>query len=528
MTEEQKMIAQNNMDPAAVTLYNGIPYSVIADDLSSTQKEAYRAEMQEIVNLYTAYKKGESFLTEGSNSNYIPSDLRYKKAASIINKEARFLFANPPTFNINIDDVSEEIKKQNAIMQDFLDTVLRKNNLNEKLLKAAKDCFIGKRVALVLNFNDTSGITVTFLNSMEFIYETSGIGSNELQKLVMFSNLEDTSYKEKQRWFKKIYTLEEGVVYVEENIYDGLGKLTESVLEKTKTAFTYIPAVVILNDGLTGETKGESELGNLLSYEAVYSKLANADIDAERKGMNPTRYTIDASSESTANLSIAPGAYWDLQSDEDKAIERQAQVGMMEPTMAYSNALKTTLDRVENTMYAEVDVPNINSEQLQGVITSGKTLKALYWGLTVRCDEKMLTWGPALHFLAATIIEGGRLYPQSISKYTTVATLPAISCEIQVENNYPLPEDEAEEKTMDLAEIDAKVMSRKAYLKKWRKLNDAEAEAELLQIKAEQDLFENSVLPNISEDDIVDDNILDIKDQIDEEEIIDTNPMNAV
>lgn len=520
MNEEQKMVAQRDLDPAVVTIYEGIPYSVIADDLSSTQKESYYAEMQEIADLYVAFRKGEKFLTEGSNSNYIPSVLRYKKAATIIKKEARFLFANPPTFNININAVSEKVKGQNAVMQDFLDTVLRKNNFNDKLLKAAKDCLIGKRVALVLNFNDTSGITITFLNSMEFIYETSGVGSNELQKLVMFSNLEDTSYREQQRWFKKTYTLENGLVYVEENLYDGLGKLLEPLLKKTKTAFTHIPAVVILNDGLTGETKGESELGSLLAYEGTYSRLANADIDAERKGMNPTRYTIDASSESTANLSTAPGAYWDLQSDEDKSIERQAQVGLLESTMAYSGALKTTLDRIENTMYAEVDVPNINSEQLQGVITSGKTLKALYWGLTVRCDEKMLTWGAALHFLAATIIEGGRLYPKSISRYTTVAVLPDIQCEIFVENNYPLPEDETEEKNMDLAEIDAKTMSRKAYLKKWRKLNDAEAEAELLQIKREQDLFENSILPDVEEG--------DVKEQIDNEEELDTKPVSAV
>ena len=214
MTEEQKMTAQKDAEPTVVTLYNGIPYSVIADDLTSVQKDAHYAEMQEIVNLYAAYKKGEEFLTEGSNADYVPSQLRYKKAASIINKEARFLFANPPTFNINIDDVSGEVKKQNAVVQDFLDTVLRKNNLNEKLLKAAKDCFIGKRVALVLNFNDTSGITITFLNSMEFVYETSGVGSNELKKLVMFSNLEDTLYKEKQRWFKKVYTLENGGEYL--------------------------------------------------------------------------------------------------------------------------------------------------------------------------------------------------------------------------------------------------------------------------------------------------------------------------
>ena len=519
MTEEQKMASQETLSTTVMTLYNNIPYSVIADDLFNMHKDAYQTEMNEIVKLYEAYKKGEEFLTEGTNSNYVPSTLRYKKAASIVNKEARFLFANPPTFNVNIDDVSDEVKKQNAIVQDFLDAVLSKNNFNEKLLKAAKDCFIGKRVALVLNFNDVSGITITFLNSLEFIYETSGFGSNELQKIVMFSNLNDTSYKEKQRWFKKTYTLENGAVYVEENIYDGLGKLIEPVLQKTKTLFTYIPAVVILNDGLTGENKGESELGYLLDYEAGYSKLANADIDAERKGMNPTRWTVDASQESTANLSIAPGSYWDIQSDDEKSIERQAQVGMMEPTMAYSAALKNTLDRLENAMYSEVDVPNINSEQLQGVITSGKTLKALYWGLTVRCDEKMLTWSAALHFLANAIIEGARLYPKTVVKYTAVSSLPDIRCEILVENNYPLPEDEAEEKNMDLAEVDAQVMSRKAYLKKWRKLNDDEAEKELLQIKAEQDLFENSMLPFEKEDDFT----------LEEEDaIVGTNPIDTI
>ena len=60
-----------------------------------------------------------------------------------------------------------------------------------------------------------------------------------------------------------------------------------------------------------------------------------------------------------------------------------------------------------------------------------------------------------------------------------------------------MPEDIEEEKNMDLAEINMQTMSRKAYLKKWRKLSDQEADEELQQIKFEQDLFENSeLLPN--------------------------------
>ena len=235
--------------------------------------------------------------------------------------------------------------------------------------------------------------------------------------------------------------------------------------------------------------------------------------------MNPIRYTIDASQKSTSNLSSSPGSYWDIQSDEDKAETRTAKVGIIEANMNYSAPLKTTLDRIENEMYAELDVPNINSEQLMGVITSGKTIQALYWGLTVRCDEKMLSWGFELVTLAEIIIEGGKAYPNCISKYTDEKTLPDIPYDVTVENNYPLPEDIQEEKTMDIAEVESKLMSRKAYLKKWRKLNDKEAMEELKQIQLETEMLENSfsVQGNDGQNDETDEDVEE--DDINEESI---------
>lgn len=494
MSEESIMLEQESRSVDVIVARQEIPYSVIADDLSEAGKNSYYSEVEKILQYYETYKQGQEFTPEGSNGDYVPSMLRYRKAASIVNKEARFLFASPPTFTVNANDTAVEMRAPNTILQDFLNSVLNKNNFNGKLLKAAKDCFIGKRVALVLNFNETTGISITFLNAFEFVYEMAGDNNEELTKLVTYYNMEDTLHKQSQRWFKKVYTLEQGIVYVEEKIYDGLGVELEEVTPKKKTKFTYIPAVVILNDGLTGETRGESELGYLIDYESEYSRLANADIDAGRKGMNPTRYTVDASVGSTEGLSISPGSFWDIQSDDEKAVDRQAKVGLLEPSMNYSSALKTTLDRLENTMYGELDVPNINSEQLQGVITSGKTLKALYWGLIVRCDEKMLSWGPALQFIAEAILDGGRLYPNCIKKYTLESSLPNVQYEVKVENNYPLPEDVAEEKDVDLSEINAQTMSRKSYMKKWRGLSDKEADEELEQIKREQDLFENSAV----------------------------------
>ena len=497
MSEEAIMQNQPNQSISVITSYNSIPYFVIADDLEELGKQDYVNEVSEIIKLYDAYEKGVDFNTEGSNGDYVPSDVRFKKASSILNKEARFLFANPPTFNVNIDDMDGDVKEQNTIVQDFLDKVLEKNNFNSQIIKAVKDCFIGKRIAAVLNFNEnTSEICLTFLNSLEFIYKMSDTNPNRLEKFICFSNKADTDDKAKQVWMKKTYSLENEVVYVDEHYYDGLGNLLDdefTPIEHRPTLFSDIPAIVVLNDGLLADAKGRSELKDLLDEEGYYSKLANADIDIERKGMNPVAYTIDASEQSTENLSRAPGAFWDLQSDYSSPSDNppQAQAGLIEPSMNYSNALKTTLDRIENDMYSQVDVPNINNEKLMGMITSGKTIRALYWGLVVRCDEKMLTWGPALKYLAEKIIEGGKAYPNCISKYTD-EVLPDIEHEILVENNYPLPEDVQEEKAQDITEVDAKLMSRKAYLKKWRKLSDKESEEELKQIKAEQDLLDNS------------------------------------
>lgn len=496
MLEEHKMQLQQVEadDLSRIKAYLNIPYFMLENEVSSSRRGEIQDEFAEIARYYNIYEQGVKFVTEGSNGDYVPCNLRFKKAAMLINKEARFCFAHPPTFSINKDDVDTQYREQNAILQSFLEKVLDKTNFNGKALKALKDCFIGKRIAIVVNFTDK--ISLTFLNSLEFIYETSGNGEdgNELTKFITFYKINDADNVLDQLWFKKRYTKEDSGVYLLEEIYSGDGKVVETVTERTKIAFDFIPATVVLNDGLLGDFKGESELRDLIDYEEYYSKLANVDMDSERRTMNPIKYAIDATQESTRNLPTGPGSFWDIQSDDEKSVERSAKVGTLEADMNYSVPLKTTLQRIENEMYSVLDVPNLTSDQLKGIMTSGKTIKALYWGLTVRGDEKMLAWSHGLEFIAMAIIEGAKLYPASIKRYTHVDKLPDIPYTISVDNNYPLPDDVNEEKTMDIAEVESKVMSRKTYLKKWRGLNDNEADEELRQIKYENELLDDSYL----------------------------------
>lgn len=290
---------------------------------------------------------------------------------------------------------------------------------------------------------------------------------------------------------KKKYVLEDdGYVYAEDVIYDGRGKELENPFPYQKTELKNIPGFVVLNDGLLSDDKGESEIGQLKYLESVFSKLANADVDAERKGMNQIKYTIDMDENSTANLSTSPGSYWDLQRNANLE-NASPSVGTLQSSMEYSGALDTTLKRLKREMFDSLEIPDIDLETMSGVVTSGKALKAIYWPLIVRCKEKMKEWGPQLQYLIDCIIEGAIAYPKIAKMYVDQDIIPT-NYKVKVLQNFPLPEDEQEEKNIDLSEVTAQTMSRKAYMKKWRDLTDKEADAELEQIALERQMLEES------------------------------------
>lgn len=500
--EAQQLENMNSIE--VLTAFNRIPYALLNKEVEDNAGDV-RAELTEICQFYKIYKKGQDFAVEGSNGDYVPATLRYKMTASLINKEARFLFAETPDITIepkgDVGKVSQEAKDNLTAWNDLLKSVLDANTFEKILIQAAKDCFIGKRVACLLNFNEEDGVTISFLPSTQFLYETRLGNSNILTKFVCFIVVKDSTQQAVKRIFKKKYTLENGVVYLEEGLYDGAGRPVPieeyEPTEKQPIKLDCIPAVIMINDGLTGDEKGESEVELLKDYEQYYSKLANGDIDAERKSMNPTKYSIDMDNRSTANLSSSAGSFWDLQSDQNLD-KPSPQVGILESGMSYSEALKTSLDRIKTVGYEQIDMPNITLETMTGAITSGKALKAIYWPLIVRCKEKMKMWGPQLEKMVDIIIQGALQYPNTITKYVDNPMVP-VAYEVDVAQNTPLPEDEIEEKNMDLSEVQSNVMSKKAYMKKWRGLTDDEVQEELEQIALERQIIEDSAMPGSDE-----------------------------
>ncbi len=484
-------------------IYNAsIPQQIITEEIGGIYGSELLHELGELIRYYQIYDKGAKFNHDGAK-DYSPADLRFKEARKLVNKEARFLFSKPIDVFVDVEPVGEtdatqnQAKKEADIYARLIHKVREKNRFDRALVQAARDCFIGKRVAIILNFNDT-GIGLSFLPSLEFVYETDSTDINIITKIICFYTVNDADDKGSQRIYRKKYWMQDGYCWIVEEIRDGYNQVVKTITPESRTRFTYIPAAVVTNDGLTGDIQGESEIAQLENAESWFSRLSNADIDAERKSMNAIKYTVDMSQQSTKNLPCSPGSYWDLLTTSD--VEgRTGKVGLLEPSMTYTEAIGNTLDRLKTSMHETLDVPDVSPEALKGVVSSGKTLKALYWGLIVRCDEKMLAWRPALEFVMRTILDGARLYPES-AKAMIPDTIPTGEFSVKVDNSYPLPEDEAEEKQIDMQEVNSRTRSIKSYLLKWRGMTDTYADAEIKQIALEQRMLEDIYLADTGGD----------------------------
>ena len=461
--------------------------SLINEELTGIFNTETLRDMNNIIHMYQVYNEGASFTVDKSSGDWLPSQWRSKQIKALIDKEARFLFSTPPDLTIKDKEATTSDNTRVSPNQNVLNSVLKQNKFNSKLIRAAKDCLIGKRLAIAVNFNEESGITVSFIPSLEFIYETDPNNVDVITKFIQFYSIVVNDSKDQQRVYKKKWYMQDGKCRVVEELYDGNANLIETITPDQETLFSYIPVSVVINSGLTGDPFGSSDVESLEDTESYFSKLVNKDMDSLRKGTDQITYAIDADPRTTKGLSRAPGAFWDLATDPAKD-GSSVQVGTLDNPMSYSSALDSTLSRLRSDMYDQLDIPDTTGDALQGVITSGKTMQAIYWGLTVRCNEKMLDWAPAFEAMTESIFEGCRLYPNIARMYTDESIVDGY--EILVDNSYPILQDETEEKSSDMLEVSAGIRSRKSYMKKWLGLTDTDAEAELRQIQLEKSMLE--------------------------------------
>ena len=439
-------------------------------------------EMNEVIKLYDIYEgKGQDWISD--EEDYIPTKKRTNYIKKLIKEEARFLFGKTPTLNIQSENENEESRVEE--INNYIDKILKDNLFSEKLVKGARDCFIGKRVAIKLHADTiTKTIRVMFVPSLEFVYEPFEDRVDELKKIIFFHQMNQEVEKSKQVVWKQKYEMIDGKCILNEGFYNGYGDLIESIAVNVDLKLSGIPAYVILNDGLSGDFKGESDVAEIFENAMAYNKLSSEDIDALKKGMNRIIYGIDVSEDASKQFKLKPGAYWDVET-EITADGKQAQIGTISTDFNYDTRMENALNRIKSDMHEALNIPLLNNQDLKGMMTSGKSMKALYWQLITRCEEKWQAWKPALEWMIKAMLEMSMVYD--------IAKLPTLEkYNVVAENQYPLQEDEDSEMALDLQKVNAQTMSRKTFIKKWENATNDIADEELKQIQLEKQMLEDS------------------------------------
>ena len=463
----------------------------VTAELTGLYGSAVLQEMNDILRLYDIYEGRENFIDKSEEKDYTQTEKRTNIIKKLIKEESRFLFGKTPELYIQPKNDTDADKDKAEEINLYLNKILKDNLFSEKLVKGARDCFIGKRAAIKLYANqDTKEIRIMFLPSLEFIYESDEENPNELKKIIFFYQTNKEVERDKQRIWKQKYEMMDGRCILNEGIYNGNGILIEPINVDIDLQLSGIPCYVIINDGLSGDPFGESDVKELLDNQIQYNRLSSEDVDTLRKGMDRIIYGVDIDPEASEKFKLKPGAFWDVPTD-PTAEGKQATLGTIPTDFGYGDKIENSLKRIKSDMYEMLNIPMLSNDELKGMMTSGKTMKALYWQLITRCEEKMMAWRPALEWLIRAILE--------ITEVYQIEKLPQLDYTVTVENNYPLQEDEDEEKTLDLQQVNAQAMSRKTFIKKWQGVTDDVADAEIKQIALEREMLEESYVSGMSD-----------------------------
>lgn len=463
----------------------------VTAELTGLYGSAVLQEMNDILRLYDIYEGRENFIDKTEEKDYTQTEKRTNLIKKLIKEESRFLFGKTPELYVKSKNDTDADKDKAEQINLYLDKILKDNLFSEKLVKGARDCFIGKRAAIKLYANqDTKEIRIMFLPSLEFIYESDEENPNELKKIIFFYQTNKEVEKDKQRIWKQKYEMIDGRCILNEGIYNGNGILIEPINVDVDLQLSGIPCYVVINDGLSGDPFGESDVKELLDNQIQYNRLSSEDVDTLRKGMDRIIYGVDIDPEASEKFQLKPGAFWDVPTD-PTAEGKQATLGTIPTDFGYGDKIENSLKRIKSDMYEMLNIPMLSNDELKGMMTSGKTMKALYWQLITRCEEKMMAWRPALEWLVRAILE--------ITEVYNIEKLPQLDYTVTVENNYPLQEDEDEEKTLDLQQVNAQAMSRKTFIKKWQGVTDDVADAEIKQIALEREMLEESYVSGMSD-----------------------------
>lgn len=443
--------------------------------------------------------------------DYTPTREIRNLTKKLLNKQGRFMTSVPPTLVLSSYD--------DGMNRDSIDTkraciehMLRDTKFWNKFGKAFMDCTIGKRVLLCMLADvdqlgvPTGEIKFRFYTMPEFIYEYDENDVDVLRKVEIAYQDKSTIGKiqRDQRWHKWTYEMrDDGYCWATYKIVDGANitaftTVTNNVSDNEdddtiqavelkqewNTGLEELPCKVILNDGLTGDIRGHSDVKDLMDMAMDYNKTMSDYRDALRFKMFEQPVFTDVKSSSLKNIKIAPNKIIDLKSDptlgDGTGSNSVAKFGTLSSTFSFQAAADSYLTQLKKDMYELMEQPM--PEALLN-IPSAKALKMVYYDLITRCEEKWRTWDEVLVWVVHMfeVYAGFGLFKEVLGSETlTLETTTAWT------HNYPIPDDDESVRTIAIQEVEANVRSHKSYIEEYGNSEDADAEFERIMEEQEQ------------------------------------------
>lgn len=429
------------------------------------------------------------------NVDYKPTQDIRNKVKPLLKKQARWMFGKKPTLSFKADDLND--KEQCEELRKFIEDVFENNNFWNNTRKAFLEATIKKRVLLRAEANPGQPVTIKYESIENFFYKEK---NGKLLKTIFFEEDEMNVYKEDK---DKLYYLHTYYYKVDEYTkalqawYKKETYKNTDLIEKIEydTGFSTIPCWLIRNGGELNNTFGESDITDLRDAQNQYNRRNSDFADGLRFQLFGSESIIDGNEEDVNRLTIAPNAVHAIKTREEALAEgKQATIQRQEYNIGSSEAMNAYLDRADSDMKETLDMPKISD---LNNIPSAKAMFYLYNDLIARCEEKFNDWEKPLLSLMNFIIEVGSVcYPGIFNKTWTNMKYTKL-----IKQNYPIPNDEDEKKTLAMKEVEADVRSRKSYIKEYSDEEDVEKAFEeildekAMMINAESDQY-NKALDN--------------------------------
>lgn len=489
-------------------LYNKMQMSLLGPYAFATDILKERNEVMALYNFYYGkstvdntfmndFNKGQSW-HQNISLDYKPTQDIRNHTKRLIRKQARFMFGVTPT--ILFKGLDRDKKTNIEELRKFVDTVLEDNEFWNDTFKAFIDCTIGKRVLLRIEANPKEPITIHYHTMDEFTFEVDKSNYKKLtQVIIAYMDKSTVDKVEKEQiWYRWKYYIENGTCMLVQGTYNGFCEPIDETIINTE--LDEIPCRVIINGGLTADIEGSSDIIELMDLQNSYNKTVSDFRDALRFKMFEQPVFIDADSESTENIKIAPNAIIDLKTDPTMENSR-ADAKMLSSSFSFVEGTKAFLELAKEDLYELMDMPK--SSELKNV-PSAKALRFTFFDLISRCEEKWLEWDSALKWLINNIIKYSIQFKLYNDEWDN--SWNDLKFRIVFKHNYPIPEDESESKDIAIKEVAANVRSIKSYI---RDLSDEEE----VDIEYEQILKELEEFNGVGKDDFettVNDEIDDI------------------